>query len=277
LSPAKDNIQLYFRDIGVIPLLTREEEVALAKKVAKGDEHARLKMIKSNLRLVVNIARKYMHYGVPLLDLIEEGNIGLMRAVEKFDVERGNRLSTYASWWIRQSIMRALAKQGKMVRVPMYMIEKINKVKKKINELTQRYGRPAKTSEVARALKIPKDKIRELLEMDQKTSSLHASIDSEGISELIEVIEDEDSIPPSKMISDKVIRGRIADLLDQLTEREAGVLRLRFGIEDNNPRTLMEIGKIYGITRERVRQVQEAGLFKLKTMLNEQKSKFEDF
>ncbi len=277
MSPAKDNIQLYFRDIGEIPLLTQGGEIALAKKVAKGDEKARLQMIKANLRLVVNIARRYAYLGVPLLDLIEEGNIGLMKAVEKFDVSLGNRLSTYASWWIRQSIVRALAKQGKTVRIPMYMVEKINKLRKKSCELAQKHGRPARLREIARAMKIPVAMARELLEMDKKASSLNVAIDAESISELIDVIEDVNTSPPSKIISDRVVRKRISDLLKELTPREAGVLERRFGLRDDVPRTLTEIGKKYGITRERVRQVQQTGLKKLRAILREQKSGFEDF
>lgn len=277
MGAGKDTIQLYLRDIGEIPLLTREEEVALAKKAAAGDEHARQEMIKANLRLVVKIARRYVYLGLPLLDLIEEGNLGLMRAVEKFDVKRGNKLSTYAAWWIRQFILRAVANQGKMIRIPVYMMEKIHKVRKKETDLTQRLGRPARPEEVARALKIPVAEVRELLEMDKTPSSLSAPIDGEGISELIKVIEDVDSVPPSKLVSDEVTRDNITDLLRQLSAREAGVLKMRFGLQDSNPRTLTEIGKKYGITRERVRQIQETGLRKLKEFLVERNRGFDDF
>ncbi len=277
MGAGKDTIQLYLRDIGEIPLLTREEEVALAKKAAAGDEQAGQEMIKANLRLVVKIARRYAHLGLPLLDLIEEGNLGLMRAVEKFDVSMGNKLSTYAAWWIRQFILRAVANQGKMIRIPVYMVEKIQKIHKKEAELTQRLGRPARPEEIARALRIPTDQVRELLEMDKKPTSLSAPIDDEGISELIKVIEDVDSVPPSKLVSDEVTRDNIADMLGQLSTREAGVLRMRFGLRDSSPRTLTEIGKKYGITRERVRQIQEAGLRKLKEFLVERNRGFDDF
>jgi RNA polymerase primary sigma factor len=277
MGAGKDTIQLYLRDIGEIPLLTREKEVELAKKAAAGDEQARHDMIKANLRLVVKIARRYTHLGLPLLDLIEEGNLGLIRAVEKFDVERGNKLSTYAAWWIRQFILRAVANQGKMIRIPVYMMEKIQKVRKKESDLTQRLGRPARPEEIARALRIPAARVRELLEMDKTPSSLSAPIDGEGINELIKVIEDVDSVPPSKLVSDEVTRDNITDLLGQLSAREAGILKMRFGLRDSNPRTLTEIGKKYGITRERVRQIQETSLCKLKNFLIERKRGFDDF
>jgi RNA polymerase primary sigma factor len=277
LCPVKDTIQLYFRDIGEIPLLTREEEVKLAKKVAKGDEKARLKMIKANLRLVVNIARRYTYLGVALLDLIEEGNLGLMKAVEKFNVKKGTRLSTYASWWIRQSILRALAKQGKMVRIPVYMLEKISKVRKKAQDIAQKHGRTAQPGEIAKALEIPVAKVRQLMEMDKRTESLNVVIDEDGVSELMDVIEDVDTIPPSKIVSDKVLRRRISELLGQLSPREARILEARFGLGDDTPKTLTKIGKKYGITRERVRQIQETGLRKLKEMLMEEDTRFDDF
>jgi RNA polymerase primary sigma factor len=277
MGAGKDTIQLYLRDIGEIPLLTREEETELAKKAAAGDEQARQKMIKANLRLVVKIAKRYGHLGLPLLDLIEEGNLGLMRAVEKFDVGMGNKLSTYAAWWIRQFILRALANQGKIIRIPVYMMEKILKIHKKEAELTQKHGRPVRPEEIAKALRMPIAKVRELLEMDKKPRSLYAPIDGEGVDELIKVIEDVDSIPPSEGISDEVTRNNIADLLDQLSAREASVLKMRFGLRNSNPRTLTAIGKKYGVTRERVRQIQEAGLRKLKVLLVEQKSDFFDF
>jgi RNA polymerase primary sigma factor len=277
MGAGKDTIQLYLRDIGEIPLLTREEEVGLAREAAAGDEQARQKLIKANLRLVVKIAKRYGYLGLPLLDLIEEGNLGLMRAVEKFDVGRGNKLSTYAAWWIRQFILRALANQGKMIRIPVYMVEKIQKVYRKEKELTQKHGRPVRPEEIAKALEMPVAKVRELLEMDRKPRSLSSPIDGEGISELINVIEDVDSIPPSKIISDEVARKNIAELLGQLSAREAGILKMRFGLRDSNPRTLTEIGKKYGVTRERVRQIQETGLRKLKALLADQKSGFYDF
>jgi len=277
MGAGKDTIQLYLRDIGEIPLLTREREIELAKKAAAGDERARQEMIKANLRLVVKIAKRYGHLGLPLLDLIEEGNLGLMRAVEKFDVGRGNKLSTYAAWWIRQFILRALANQGKMIRIPVYMMEKIQKIHKKEAELTQKSGRPARPDEIAKALGMPVAKVRELLEMDKKPRSLYAPVDGEGVNELIQLIEDVDSIPPSEIISDEVTRNNIADLLGQLSAREASILKMRFGLRDRNPRTLTEIGKKYGVTRERVRQIQEAGLRKLKALLVEQKSDFFDF
>ena len=277
MSRGKDTIQLYLRDIGEIPLLTREEEVALAKKAARGDEKARQQLIKSNLRLVVKIARRYSYIGLALLDLVEEGNLGLMRAVNKFDVRKGNKLSTYAAWWIRQFILRALANQGKMIRIPVYMVEKIQRIHRKEGELTQKFGRPAQPKEIAKALKIPIAKVRQMLEMDRKPRSLSSPIDGEGVNELIKVIEDVDTISPSKLVSDEVVRGSISDLLDQLAPRAAGILKMRFGLQDRTPSTLTVIGRKYGITRERVRQIQEAGLRKLKAILSETKRGFNDF
>ncbi len=273
----KDTVQLYLRDIGEIPLLTREEEIALARKAARGDEKARQHLIKANLRLVVKIARRYAHLSLSLLDLVEEGNLGLMRAVNKFDVRKGNKLSTYAAWWIRQFILRALANQGKMIRIPVYMMEKIQRIHRKDEELTQRYGRPAQPKEIAKALKIPVQKVRQMLEMDRRPRSLHSSIDGEGVNELIKVIEDVDTISPSKLISDEVVQGNIAELLDKLSAREAGILKMRFGLQGCSPSTLTVIGKRYRITRERVRQIQEAGLRKLKAILAETNRGFHDF
>ena len=273
----KDTVQLYLRDIGEIPLLTREEEIALARKAARGDEKARQHLIKANLRLVVKIARRYAHLGLSLLDLVEEGNLGLMRAVNKFDVRKGNKLSTYAAWWIRQFILRALANQGKMIRIPVYMMEKIQRIHRKDEELTQRYGRPAQPKEIAKALKIPVQKVRQMLEMDRRPRSLHSSIDGEGVNELIKVIEDVDTISPSKLISDEVVQGNIAELLDKLSAREAGILKMRFGLQGCSPSTITVIGKRYRITRERVRQIQEAGLRKLKAILAETNRGFHDF
>lgn len=273
----KDTVQLYLRDIGEIPLLTREEEIALARKAARGDEKARQHLIKANLRLVVKIARRYAHLGLSLLDLVEEGNLGLMRAVNKFDVRKGNKLSTYAAWWIRQFILRALANQGKMIRIPVYMMEKIQRIHRKEEELTQRYGRPAQPKEIAKALKVPVQKVRQMLEMDRRPRSLHSSIDGEGVNELIKVIEDVDTISPSKLISDEVVQGNIAELLDKLSAREAGILKMRFGLQGRSPSTLTVIGRKYRITRERVRQIQEAGLRKLKAILSETNRGFHDF
>ncbi len=277
MSRGKDTIELYLRDIGEIPLLTREEEVALAKRAARGDDRARQQLIKSNLRLVVKIARRYSHLGLALLDLVEEGNLGLMRAVSKFDVRKGNKLSTYAAWWIRQFILRALANQGKLIRVPVYMMEKIQRVRRKEQELTQRYGRPAQPKEIAKALRLPVAKVRQMLEMDRKPRSLSSPIDGDGMNELIKVIEDVDTISPAKLISDEVVRGNIEELLGQLAPREAGILRMRFGIGGVPSSTLTKIGRKYGITRERVRQIQEAGLRKLKVILAEDNRGFDDF
>ena len=277
MGRGKDTVQIYLREIGEIALLTREDEIRLARKAAKGDEKARIQLIKANLRLVVKIARRYMYLGLPLLDLVEEGNLGLMRAVEKFDVRRGSKLSTYASWWIRQHMLRALANQGKMIRIPVYMVEKIQKVRRKSEEITQRLGRTPRPGEIAEALKISEENVINLLKMDRRPRSLFSSIDDEGMDELIKVIEDVDVVSPSKMVSDKVIRGDIEELFKQLSPREAGILNMRFGLSGKGPKTLTEIGKKYGVTRERIRQIQQAGLRKLKEILIERKNSFTDF
>jgi len=277
MGPPKDTIQLYLRDIGEIPLLSREEEAILAKKAARGDEKARQKLIKANLRLVVKIARRYAYMGLPLLDLIEEGNLGLIRAVQKYDFRKGTKLSTYAAWWIKQFIMRAIANQAKMIRVPVYMMEKIQRVRRKEQELAQELGRPVHERELAKALGISVDRVRQLLDMEKHPKSLFSAIDGDGLSEFIKVMKDERTAPPSKLISDEVLRGRLEDLLGELSDREAGVLKMRFGLSDGTPRTLAQIGKKYGITRERVRQIQAASLKKLKAILEERKRGFEDF
>ncbi len=274
---AKDSIQLYLRDIGQIPLLTPEEEIHLAKLVKKKNGEARRKMIRANLRLVVSIAKRYAHFGVPFLDLVEEGNIGLMKAVEKFDLAKGCKLSTYASWWIKQSITRALANQGKTIRIPMYMVEKITSMNKITAELTQKHGKKPTDHDLAKVLGVPMKKIAEMRQISQGTSSLYASIGEEGAGELIDIVPDVDAIVPPKNVAANFMRQDLSELMEQLPPRESKVLCLRYGIQDGRAKTLEEIGEDLDISRERVRQIESLAVKRLRKMLKEQKRKFEDY
>lgn len=273
-----DPVQLYLRDIGNEPLLSKEQEEALAEKVAAGDENARKQMIKANLRLVVSIAKKYsQNRGLSFLDLIEEGNIGLMRAVEKYDLAKGCRLSTYASWWIKQSIMRALANQGKTIRVPVYMAERIAAVSKTTDALVQELGRKPTIQEIADRLELSPQKIKEIQSMLLTPNSLNATFNEDGTSELIDFIEDPAAISPEKVASSKMLRKDLLNLLELLTPREAEVITDRFGLYDGTPKTLEEIGNKYGITRERVRQIEAKAISKIKGILEEQNIGYNDY
>ncbi len=274
---AKDAVQLYLRDIGQIPLLTLEEEQKMARLVKKGNREARRKMIRANLRLVVSIAKRYAYYGVPFLDLVEEGNIGLMKAVEKFDLARGCKLSTYASWWIKQSITRALASQGKTIRIPMYMVEKISTMNKIANELTQTLGRKPNDSELAKVLGISVSKINEMRQVVQGTSSLFATVGEEGTGELIDIVADVDAILPPKNVAATFMQQELKDLMEQLPPRENKVLCMRYGIKDGKVKTLEEIGKDLDVSRERVRQIENLAMKRLRKMLQDQKRQFEDY
>lgn len=271
------NIQLYLRDIGEIPLLTREEEIALAKKIRKGDAEARRHMIRANLRLVVSIAKKYVNIGLPFLDLIEEGNIGLMKAVEKYDVRTGCKLSTYASWWIKQAIMRALANQGKTIRIPVYMVEKMTTLNRIQNEMQQALGRKPTDEELAKNLGLTVDKVKEIHEIVKNPTSLYSTLDEEGVSQLIDVIEDISATSSLTKAHESMTKEDVVELLEFLNEREAQVLIMRFGLLDKNQKTLDEIGKEFGVTRERVRQIIEASIGKLKKVLEHQQRSAEDY
>ena len=273
----KDSVQLYLRDIGQIPLLTPEEEIKLAKMVRNRNREARRKMIRANLRLVVSIAKRYAHFGVPFLDLVEEGNIGLMKAVEKFDLAKGCKLSTYATWWIKQAITRALANQGKTIRIPMYMVEKISSMNKIANELMQTLGRKPTDAELSKMLGISQKKISEMRQVTQGTSSLFASIGEDGAGELIDIVPDMDAILPPKTAAANFMREDLRDLMEQLPPRESKVLCMRFGIKDGRAKTLEEIGKDLDISRERVRQIESLAVRRLRKMLQEQKRQFEDY
>ncbi len=246
---------IYLREIGEFPLLTREEERALAARLEKGDEEARKDLIRSNLRLVVKIAKQYKHLGLPLLDLIEEGNLGLMKGVERYDISKGAKLSTYAAWWIKQSIMRALANKGKIIRIPVYMQEKVNAYKKKVAALGQKLGRTPTNREISEKLGITREEIDYLKKVVQVPSSLDASIDREGSSKLSDLVEDTELVPPDQAVDTADLHRELLLLLEELSDREKAIVKIRFGLEGKTPRTLSAIGKKFGISRERVRQI----------------------
>ncbi len=261
-----DALKLYIKDIKNIPLLKAEEEIKLARRIKRGDAQARRVMIRSNLRLVINIAKQYSNFGVPLLDLIEEGNLGLMKAVSKFDPKLGYRFSTYAAWWIKQHVTRALADQGKTVRIPVYMVETLSRFRKMTEKLTHKYRRKPKVAELARAMKLSTGKVKELMQMDQGTTSLDQTIGEEGEASIMDLMEDPKN-SSSDHIEELFRSERITNLLDKLTGREKEILELRFGLKDGEVHTLNEAAKIFSITRERVRQIESAALKKLRILV----------
>lgn len=262
-----DSVRIYLRDVSRIPLLTHEEEVDLAKKIEKGDEEARLALIRSNLRLVIKIAKKYGRYGMSLLDLIEEGNLGLMRAVEKFDYKKGFRFSTYAAWWVKQYIIRVFANQGKTIRVPVYMVEFVQKWKKAVSELFQTYGRFPSDEEVADFMGISVEKVQLISQASVGSKSLDESVYSDGMNMLLDFIEDSSGAKPSDMISQMMRRERMDDIFNgYLTAREAKVVSVRFGLVDGVAKTLEETGKHFNLTRERIRQIEKIAIDKLRKM-----------
>jgi RNA polymerase primary sigma factor len=264
-------LKTYLKEIRVIPLLTAEEEIFLSKKVQKGDEQARKKMIRSNLRLVINIAKRYIHLGIPLLDLIEEGNLGLMRAVDKFNPKKGFRFSTYAAWWIRQAITRSISDQGKMIRVPVYMNDLITKWRKKKEQMSQKLSRIPTNDEIAKSLRLSQDKVEQItFWMTSSTSSLEAPIGEESDSQVSDLIEDVNAASPDAGIEYAFDQERIKDLLNMMAEREKEILGMRFGLAGIKAHTLAEVAKKLGVSRERVRQIEEAALTKLKKMAQQQ-------
>jgi RNA polymerase primary sigma factor len=259
----------YLGEISKIPLLTREQEVTLASLIKKGDLAARELMIKSNLRLVVKIAYNYKNFGLPVMDLISEGNIGLIKAVERFDPEKGGKLSTYAAWWIKQSIKRALANQSKTIRLPIHLVDKISKIRKIAAQLTEELGREPSDEELSEILEMPVNKIAHLKSVSVRPASLNAPIGAEGdMTEFGEIVGDEKAISPYQLLSEKSLRNDLSELIEDLEDRESSIIKMRFGIETDSPLTLGEIGKIFGITRERVRQVQNIALFKLRSIMS---------
>ena len=265
-----DAIRLYLKDIKKLPLLTAEEEISLAEKIKKGDKAARHKMIQSNLRLVINIAKRYSHLGVSMLDLIEEGNMGLMKAVEKFNPNKGYRFSTYAAWWIRQYISRAIANQGKTVRMPVYVIELLMRFKKVTENLTNTLKRKPKLNEIARRMKLPMKRAKQLNRMVSGISSLNAPIGDEGSTEFMDLIEDENMITAVDELSNFMTQERIQKLMEKMSKREQKILSLRFGLKDGIPHTLRDTAKCFGITRERVRQIESAAMRKMREYLVQQ-------
>ncbi|KKT77883.1 MAG: RNA polymerase sigma factor [Microgenomates group bacterium GW2011_GWB1_44_8] len=258
-----DPVRMYLREIGRIPLLTAKDEVSLAQKIEKGDKRAKAKLTESNLRLVVSIAKKYVGRGLSLLDLIQEGNQGLIRAVEKYDWRRGYKFSTYATWWIRQAITRAIADQARTIRIPVHMVETINKLIRTQRRLTQDLGREPLPEEVGEVMGMDADRVRDILKIAQDTTSLEAPVGEEDDSRLGDFIPDQKEAP-FDAASRALLTENVDEVLGTLSEREAKVLELRFGLRGNNPMTLEEVGKVFGVTRERIRQIEAKALRKLK-------------
>ena len=260
----EDHVRLYLKEIGKVPLLTGEEEVELAKKMAEGSEYAKQKLVEANLRLVVSIAKRYVGRGMFFLDLIQEGNIGLMKAVEKFDYTKGYKFSTYATWWIRQAITRAIADQARTIRIPVHMVETINKVLRVSRQLLQELGHEASAEEIAKEMNLSADKVRDILKIAQEPVSLETPIGEEEDSHLGDFIPDDDAPAPAEAASYTLLREQLEEVLHTLTPREEHVLKLRFGFEDGRTRTLEEVGKVFNITRERIRQIEAKALRKLR-------------
>jgi len=259
-----DPVRMYLKEIGKIPLLTPEREMYLAQQIAEGNKAAKDELIEANLRLVVSIAKRHVGKGMYFLDLIQEGNLGLIKAVEKFDYNKGYKFSTYATWWIRQAITRAIADQARTIRIPVHMVETIHKVSRKARELLQEYGREPTTDEIAKALDMTSEKVREIMKIAQDPVSLETPIGEEEDSHLGDFVEDNDSPAPSDSASYSLLREQLCNILHTLTPREEQVIKLRFGLEDGRPRTLEEVGKKFEITRERIRQIEAKALRKLR-------------
>jgi len=259
-----DSVRMYLREIGRIPLLSTEEEVRLAKRVEKGDKVAKKKLAEANLRLVVSIAKKYIGRGLSLLDLIQEGNTGLMRAVEKFDYKKGYKFSTYATWWIRQAITRAIADQARTIRIPVHMIETINKLIRVQRQLVQDLGREPTPEEIAQEMGLDLEKVEHIIKISQETVSLEAPVGEEEDSKLGDFIEDDKNLSPEENAIHQLLRGHVYEFLAELTPREQKILKMRFGLEDGRTHTLEEVGQEFGVTRERIRQIEAKALQKLK-------------
>ena len=259
-----DPVKVYLKEIGRVPLLTPDEEVDLAVRISNGDEAAKKRLSEANLRLVVSIAKRYLGRGMQFLELIQEGNLGLIKAVEKFDYTKGFKFSTYATWWIRQAITRAIADQARTIRIPVHMVETINKVKKVSSQLLHANGREPSAEEVAEELDMPVDKVREIMRVAQEPVSLETPIGEEEDSHLGDFIPDDDAPAPADAASHTLLKETLSSVLDSLTPREEKVLRLRFGLEDGRSRTLEEVGKEFNVTRERIRQIEAKALRKLR-------------
>jgi RNA polymerase primary sigma factor len=260
-------IKLYLREIGQVKLLTPQEEIQLAAKIKKGDKKAREQMIKANLRLVVKIARDYEGIGLPLLDLISEGNIGLMKAVERFDPKKGGKLSTYGSWWIKQSIKRALANQSKTIRLPVHLVDKISKMRRISMQLQEELGREPTDDELAVELDMTASRVTQMRLAAIRPASLDAPIGDEESNNFAEVVQDENADTPYEQLEDKTVTGMLREMVTKLDPREATILRYRFGLDGGSERTLEEVGEKFGVTRERVRQIQNIALRKMRKMI----------
>lgn len=260
-------IKIYLREIGQIPLLTPDQEIDLAAKIKAGDLQARALMIKSNLRLVVKIAHDYANLGLPLLDLISEGNIGLMKAVERFDPAKGGKLSTYAAWWIKQSIKRALANQSKTIRLPVHLVDKISKIRRVSMQMSEELGREPTDDELAEEIGMSTAKVSQLKTVAIRPASLDAPISDDDTTEFGEIVGDDEAMTPFELLQDKNLRSEVSDLLAVLDEREKKIIFSRFGLDGGRPKTLEEVGKKFGVTRERIRQLQNIALSKLRRAL----------
>ncbi|NLO82689.1 MAG: RNA polymerase sigma factor RpoD [Clostridiales bacterium] len=259
-----DPVRMYLKEIGKVPLLTAEEEIELAKRMEQGDEEAKRKLAEANLRLVVSIAKRYVGRGMLFLDLIQEGNLGLIKAVEKFDYRKGYKFSTYATWWIRQAITRAIADQARTIRIPVHMVETINKLIRVSRQLLQEYGREPQPEEIAKEMGISEEKVREIMKIAQEPISLETPIGEEEDSHLGDFIPDEDAPAPAEAAAFNLLKEQLMEVLDTLTPREEKVLRLRFGLDDGRARTLEEVGREFNVTRERIRQIEAKALRKLR-------------
>ncbi|MBC1920638.1 RNA polymerase sigma factor RpoD [Listeria grayi] len=259
-----DPVRMYLKEIGRVNLLTADEEVALAKRIETGDIEAKGRLAEANLRLVVSIAKRYVGRGMLFLDLIQEGNMGLMKAVEKFDFNKGFKFSTYATWWIRQAITRAIADQARTIRIPVHMVETINKLIRVQRSLLQDLGRDPSPEEIGEEMDLPTEKVREILKIAQEPVSLETPIGEEDDSHLGDFIEDQEATSPSDHAAYELLKEQLEDVLDTLTDREENVLRLRFGLDDGRTRTLEEVGRVFGVTRERIRQIEAKALRKLR-------------
>ncbi|AKP65698.1 DNA-directed RNA polymerase, sigma subunit (sigma70 sigma32) [Levilactobacillus koreensis JCM 16448] len=259
-----DPVRMYLKEIGRVNLLTADEEVALALRIENGEEEAKQELAEANLRLVVSIAKRYVGRGMQFLDLIQEGNMGLMKAVEKFDYRKGFKFSTYATWWIRQAITRAIADQARTIRIPVHMVETINKLIRIQRQLLQDLGREPTPEEIGAEMDMPTEKVREILKIAQEPVSLETPIGEEDDSHLGDFIEDQDATSPADHAAYELLKEQLESVLDTLTDREENVLRLRFGLDDGRTRTLEEVGKVFGVTRERIRQIEAKALRKLR-------------
>ena len=260
----EDPVRMYLKDIGKVPLLSAEEEIELAKKMEKGDEQAKKKLAEANLRLVVSIAKRYVGRGMLFLDLIQEGNLGLIKAVEKFDYTKGYKFSTYATWWIRQAITRAIADQARTIRIPVHMVETINKLIRVQRQLLQELGREPSPEEISEQMNLPVDRVREILKISQEPVSLETPIGEEEDSHLGDFIQDENVPVPAEAAAFNLLKEQLVEVLDTLTDREKKVLTLRFGLDDGKARTLEEVGREFDVTRERIRQIEAKALRKLR-------------